>query len=653
MALRVAVYLRRSWRILVIASILVGVIGGLAMGIAAGTRRTESAPDRYTRAAGGDPDLVITQQIGTPLIDSIRDLHGVSSVQALVFVASFLMSPIDGTPVLEPNSFAGNDDAVGARVVSGRFGELSEPNGFTVNRPMAALLAKQFGTEVGDQFQVESFDQAQVLANFDSGTEHPAVPSFTATLVGITESPSEFDDGTPQMVFPLSFLATHPDVAVVQSLIAVHVAPGTDPAAIMKAVRQLPNGADAYAVPTRVVTDGARRAVGFQVTALWLVSAILALAAVIVIVQIISRALYVGDEERQSIVALGWRRVDLAAERSIEAALVIVLAAPIALAVLDAIASRFPLGVLRLVEPDPGARMDWAVGWLGLLVVATVVVATAAIAALRHGRPTRQRAVDGVGALIATRGLGMPMSVGTTFAAVTSRGRRPWGSAIGAAIGVAGLIGALVVGLSIRQIVSTPARWGVNYDQMFGNEYTNTDSDIVTPVAANADVVAVSGANVGSISINGSDVPTIAFDAAKGGLEPTVLSGRDPASPDEIALGAEVARRLHLHVGSTTTATGESGDPQTLTVVGIIVTPDNAGSGATMTFSGYRALNPSATENIILVRFRPDAPADAGASLAAANYTPPGSLSTPSSIKALQRVTAAPLLLALVLSVLL
>ena len=303
-----------------------------------------------------------------------------------MFVPSFLVSPLDGTPVFEPNSFAGDDDAVGARIVDGRFTDPANPNEFTINRPMASLLAERFGTHIGDRFQVVSFSQEQVAANFDT-IETPAVPPFTATLVGVTESPAEFDDPSLQMVFSRSFLAAHSDVGVVQTLIAAHLAAGIDPREVMDSVHLLPSGADAYASETRVVSGSVRRAVRFQVGALWLVTALSGLAAVVVIAQVVSRTLRVSDEERQSMQALGWRRWDLAVERSVEGGVVAIIAAPVAGSVRGyALTSMFPLGVLRSLEPDPGPRVDWLVTGLGVIVLASVVVTTGAVVGFRRAR---------------------------------------------------------------------------------------------------------------------------------------------------------------------------------------------------------------------------------------------------------------------------
>ncbi|MEO7369727.1 MAG: ABC transporter permease [Ilumatobacteraceae bacterium] len=651
--LRVRLWVGRHRVRLVVTAVLIGVASGLVMGIAAGARRTASAPDRYTRSAGGDPDLLITQLSGRPLNDLVAQLPGVTSAQALVFVPSFLVSPLDGSLLLEPNSFAGHDDTVGERVVVGRFSDPARPNEFTVNRPLASFLAERFGTRVGDDFQVASYDQSQVAANFTT-VDKPAVARFTATLVGVTESPTEFDDPSQQVVFPGSFLAAHPDVGVVQTRIAVHVAAGVDPHDVMNAVHQLPNGADAYAMPSRVVSDSARRAVRFQVTALWLVCALSAIAAAVVIVQLVSRTVRVSGDERQALLALGWRRSDLAVERSIEGGIAAALAAPTATIVAYLLTKLFPLGVLRSFEPDRGARIDWLVTALGVVGGAAVVMTTAAIVGNHHTRRATARGiVAGFADTAATRGARMPLSVGARFASTDAGGRRSWFSLLAGVVGVAGLVGATLVGLSVTRIVERPDRWGVNYDALFGNPFVDTAADIVTPILDNPDVLAVTGANIGSVTINGSDTATIGFDSAKGHLLPTVLNGRDPRTVGEIGLGAEVARRLHVNVDDAVQVAGDSGEPRKLTVVGIVVTPGSAGNGAAMTFDAYHELNSRATQNLALVDFRPGSPADVADAVAAANFTPPGALITPTSVRALERVTAAPFLLAAVLTLLL
>jgi hypothetical protein len=620
------------------------------MGIAAGTRRTDSAPDRYTRQAGGDPDLAVVQTHGQPLDRQVARLPGVASARSQVFVASFLVSPVDGRPILEPSSFAGDDRFVGTRIVDGRLTDPAEPDEFTVNGPMASLLRQRLGSEVGDRFQVISYDQAQVAAKFET-IEKPAVPPFTAILVGVTEAPSEFDDRTPAMVFSRSFLRAHPEVGVVQTLIVAQL-DGIDPPNVMEALRRLPNGGDAYAIDFPVVSESARRAVHFQVTALWLVTAVSVLAAAVVTIQVTSRALAIGEPERRSLRALGWRQADFGLERAVEGALLAVFAAPVAASVGYVLTSTFPLGVLEFFEPDPGARADWLVMAVGTIVLTIVLVATGAAVGARRTRTSVVRTSRrGVASWVSERGAGMPLTVGARFA--LSYGHTSRASLAAGAIGLAGLVGSVIVGVTLVRVVERPERWGVNYDGLFGNPYTETETDIVTPVLDNPDVVAASGVHIGSITINGSETATIGFDNAKGSLVPTVLEGRAPSGAGEIGIGAEVARRIDVDVGDTVEVAGVSGRARDLAVVGIVATPDSAGNGAAVPFESYRAMNPGATRHLLLVDFRDGAPASAVDAIARTNFTPPGALPTPSTVRALERVTAAPFLLSMVLALIL
>lgn len=243
-------------------------------------------------------------------------LPGVTSAQSYSFVLSFPLAPTDKTPLTDLNPFAGDDRAVGARVVEGRFTDPHEPHEFTANRPLATMLQQRFGTKVGDRFEFASYSIDQVRGDVDVSTEVPALAPYTATLVGITESPSEFDDSSAQLVLSSALLDEHPDLGLVQSLIAVKVEHGTDPRSVLDAVHGMPNGADAYAGPLRIVSDSARRAVRFQVLALWLVSGLALAAAVVLAMQIAARSLRIGIDEHAALISLGWRRRDVVVERA-------------------------------------------------------------------------------------------------------------------------------------------------------------------------------------------------------------------------------------------------------------------------------------------------------------------------------------------------
>jgi len=645
--MRVRIWTRRNFVRVVVAGAIIGVLGGAATGIAAGTIRTASAPARYTSAFGGDPGLLITQQSGRSLKNSIAQLPGVESTQGFVFVTAFLVAPTDGSLIFEPNPFAGDAESLGTRLVDGRFPDPTNPDEFVVNRQLWNSLRDAYGTNLGDVFSVRSFDQRQVAENFDPASD-PAGPTLSATLVGVTESPTEFDDPSQQFVFSPAFLEVHSDVGVVQSLIAVQLGDGVDPAAIMDSVRQLEGGIDAFAVPTRLVSNSARRAVTFQTNALWFVSALTILAAAAVIAQVVARTLRIDDSDRQSMLALGWRYSDLAVERSLEGLVAACIAAPIIGVVAYAITGFFPIGLLGLFEPDPGTRMDWAVVLVGVAATTTVVLATAVI--IGHGRPRRivAKSPGGLAAMLAARGAPVSLTVGSRFATSSVRGRRSWASLSAGALMVSGLAGSTVVGMSLTEIVEHPPRWGVDYQTLFGNPYLYAEDDIIRPIADSPDVEAVTGINIGSVTINGSETATIGFDQVKGTIAPIVIDGRLPLVEGEIGIGAEVQRRIGAGIGDTVEIAGAEGESRPFTVVGTVVTPDSAGNGAAMIFDSLLALNPTATKNVALVDFRVGAPASSITTVSEITYSPPAALITPTSVRALERVTAAPYLLAIV-----
>ena len=580
----------------------------------------------------------------------VSSIPGVARVTGSSFVASFLRGP-DGTRVFEPNPFAGDDRTGGARVVEGRFTNPDEPNEFTVNPEMARLLRQRFDSRLGDAFEVESFDAKQLESNraLSSG-EPPTVPVFTTRWVGVVETPADFEAGTPTLYYSKAFLSAHPTVGVVQTTLQIDLAEGADARAVLSAIQSLPGGEGAFATGARIVSAESRQAVRFQATALLIVTIIGLLGAALVVVQLVARSVRQSADETRTLVALGMSSRNLAIERAVRAVTSAMVAVPLAILVAVAVTDPFPLGVLRAFEPHPGPRPDWAVMVLGIVALVILAVMSGLISAQRDRDSQRIRRTV---TRHVTQG-GVSLAVGAHFARLGQAGaRRSAVSLAAGVVGMAGLVGAGITALSLDTIVNTPARWGVNYDQLFGNPFVEADTDIVTPVLGEPGVAKLSAVHLGSLSIDGRDTPTLAVDAVKGDLYPTTLSGRPPTHTDEIGLGEEVARRLHVGIGDQVSVVGATGSARSVRVVGIVVTPDSAGGGASVTFDTYRLVNPTATRNVLLARFSPDASTAVVERIAGANFAPPDALPVPASMQALRRVLPAPVALEVVLSVLL
>ena len=254
---------------------------------------------------------------------------------------------------------------------------------------------------------------------------------------------------------------------------------------------------------------------------------------------------------------------------------------------------------------------------------------------------------------LASAGAGVAVVTGVRFAFSSTRRRLPpWVLVTGLIVGLAGLVGSLVVGASLVRLVQEPARWGRDFDAAFGNPFAPAPTDIVSPLAEHSSIAAVTAATVGSLSLDGADVPVTAVEPIRGGILPVILEGRGPSGPDEIALGRVVARRLDRTIGTTVEAVGPSGTTAQLEVVGLAVSPDEAGDGAVMSWDGYAALDPDATRNLVFVRYAPGLTDAEAAQLAEEGHTPPDVATLPTSVQALDRVTSAPFVLAAVLVIL-
>jgi hypothetical protein len=649
---RIRFWLRRRVARLVVTVLLIGVLTGLVMGLTTGTRRTGSGPDRYTAWAGGDPDLELLQVQGAPLTKQVAALPGVRAARGGSFVAAFPVKS-DGTQVVDTNPFAGDDRANGMRVVAGRFTNPRSASELVVNRAAAALLERA-GVQLGDVLQIAAFSQAQLATNraFSSG-DPPAVRPFPVRWVGTVESPADFAQRTPTIYYSESFLDGHPAVGVVQTYLRVALAPDTDPRGIVSAVRDMRGGEGAFATGARIVSPESRRAVGYQATALWIVTAIALAGTAIVVLQLLERSVRRREDETRPLAAVGLGPRDLAVERAVEALLLVATALPVALVTAYLVSGLFPLGALDIFEPHPGRTLD------GVVVVVGVValLGLAALGAWAAGRTRRagaSRSSVTTGRRITPANATVPVQVGTRFLVVGPTGaRRSIAVLVAGVIGTAGLFGAVLVARNVDTIVSTPARWGVNFDRLLGNPFIEADHDIVGPVRREDSVTRLTAAHLGTLTIDGAETPTIGFEPVKGALQPRMISGAAPTHGDEIALGAEVARKLDVATGDRVTARGSGRERRRLRVTGIVVTADSAGAGAAVPFRTYRVLNPDATRNVLFTDFASDASPRQIRDLVRANFTPPDSISTPTSIEALRRVLPAPVILMIVLAVLL
>ena len=275
-----------------------------------------------------------------------------------------------------------------------------------------------------------------------------------------------------------------------------------------------------------------------------------------------------------------------------------------------------PVGYARRLEPKPGIDVDWTVLTGGVTALVAVVVLSATVSAwrvARHRRVTNRPASAGRhGRLFSS--LPAPVALGLTAGTGARPGDGTLSGRLTVVVAATGLIAALVVGAGIERLTGSPNRFGWNWDGELVVHAPDDRSTSATDLRAAADRIAadpdVEASAIASytdaIELGGVSVPAFAVEPVSGSLEPTLVSGDLPRSPDELVLGREALIRLGLTIGDDVVAVGADGDRRELRVVGQAVFPVIADNGyatsAGLTLAGLEQLNAKSPEYRHLIR---------------------------------------------------
>jgi len=703
--LRLRADLRHRWRALLGLALLLGVIGGVVLAAAAGARRTDTAYPRLLEWANATRVDVIVEGSGLGGYD--KALARLPQVAAIATEGLYQATP-PGRYTTPVNAIASPDGALGvtvdrAKVLAGRVYDAAKPGQAMIDQRMAAM-------------------------------EHIA-PGGTLRLAGIPNNP----DGTPDFreAAPLTFRVTA--IVAFDNQIVPTGSIASEPTALLSTpfaatplagklgygvealVRLRPGAsmtafqAQASALAKRYPATGERvifvdesgqvsateRATRPQAVALAAFAALTGLIAMAVIGQLLSRQLTLEAAEFPILAALGVTRASLCALSLAKLAVVTVTGAVIAVAVAIAESPLMPIGPARLAEPHAGVEVNLAILGLGAAVVALLPLAVLAgpawraakqspaplgvaePAAAHQARPSRL-------AMLLTRTGSVTGGIGLRMAFEPGRGRTavPVRSALaGSAIAVAAVVAAAVFGASLVGLVSTPHEYGRNWDQRVDLGFGGVPGTLGARIAATAPGVAgYAAGNYGQLTVGGQVLPAIGVDQPRDGGYLTLLAGRAPAKPDEIALGAQTLRAIGRQVGQSIPVTIDqviTHGPDVrriMRIVGVAVfpafsrgsfAPTGLGTGAVVTASVLSVQSqPGATSlcvtratcyNFFLLRYQPGT--DQGAAAARVSGTllasgcPPGSCTVgaderPGDIKNYAAIRDTPLVLAAVLVVL-
>lgn len=648
-AYRMSRVLRAQWRAMSALSLIVGTVTGVVLAFAAGAARTSSAPDRYTEASGGGFDANVQQESGRPRTAEVAALPGVSSVESVTFLFGVLVPP-EGEPV-DALVFTGSPRAVGMRLVAGRAPDPGKSGEVLASRS----LADAQGLDVGARFDLVTLTQEQVdRAGFDAfGAEGPKGPRVETVLVGVVDGPAaDLNDPTPLAVVQPALL-DDPSVGVAATIMAVRLRPGSNLAALRAQLDSLPAGETLSLEPFELISSEVRTAVEGQARGLWVLTAVVAVAAVVALGQLITRHVRLTADEAPRLEAIGFSKGLVLAESLGRAAVPIAAGTVLGAALATSLSGAFPTGFVRRIEPHPGVRVDPAVMAVGAVSLLLALLAWTLAALVLASPAPRTRRTSALVESVAPRLPGAALSTGFRFAFTRSGHDRGSvrASVTGMVTAAALLVSAVVFGSSLGRLVSDGSRYGNNYDLLFGSGGDAVPDEVRARLQADEDVAGLMLYAVGHGRVGPVTLGLAGMEPVKGDLAPRVLSGRLPSADDEIALGRLVADSLGARVGADLTIEGE-GHARRFRVTGLAVVPsveglDGVGQDAVVTMGGLARLEPAAQPSAAAVALRPGAPAGTAARLGLG-----GGNSVPSVILNLARLRPIPFVLAGVLAAL-
>jgi len=618
--------LRRNRRAVVAIGLLVGLAAGVGLWSLAAARRTASAFPRYLESAQAS-DVAVdffpaaeAADFGLPDVLAINEraaaIAGVDADAAYLAMESMVLRGVSAEdPNADPTDFPEFVGSLDGRytsqdrvaVISGRLPAAEALDEVLVN----AIMAEGRSLHVGDALPLDVYDPS----TFYSGQPGAPIGGIEATVVGIGIFPEEVlrdeYDRLPRVLLTPAATRRWIDVTgyVWQGLRL------DDPSTVDRVVADYRRIAgDEMVVITRKTADqvaSVQRSARPVIVALAAFGITALAAALAVGCLTVGRLARTAEEERLALRAMGAGPRSLAVATSASGVVAAMTGGVLAVAVAVAFSPLAPLGGVRPIEPDRGVDVDLLVVIVGFFVIVVTLGAAAVLASvrLRTTLPVRSSptpsAITGrlAAALPPPAGIGVRRGLGAS----STTGAPMRGAIVISAISLATIVTALAFGAGLGRLVDEPSRYGWASDLVLTatGGYDTIDMEVVERIAGeDGDTVeAVTVAGFASVQLGESDVPSLWATAIRGSLPFTLLSGRLPTSPDEVALGRVTADEIG--VGVDDLVDGPSGS---LLVVGTVVLPSvgqvtsahpSAGEGALMTQAGLTSLAPSAQPSVL------------------------------------------------------
>ena len=631
--------------------LLIGLVGGLAMGSVIGAQRTASSYNVFL-ANTNPSDLDIT--IGAPNLTS--DLSKLPLVKhvgtATLYDGAFPSGPHDRT--LFPNALVAgkvitvvslngeyfSQDTLAA--IQGRLANPAKLDEFVTTQSAAQLM----GWHVGQSIPMNLFTGPQTETSaFPAGKQKPT-RSLRMTLVGIVTV--NFDvvaDAVDK--FP-TFMIFTPAVGrllnvkgvnyINYALQLVHGARDV-PAVEREIIKALPRGTTYSFRAKSTIAAQVDKSIEPEAIALGIFGLIAALAALVIAGSLVARVLQSDGEDLLVLRALGAPPSMVAGSVLFGVLASVLLGALLAVLVALALTPLSPIGPVHSIYPFKGLQFDWAALGLGFAIIVIVLSAFATFVAFRRARRnvSRRRQLDTPGRsqvarVLAEAGLPVTTVAGVRFALEPGRDRDavPVRAALlGAVLAVTLVVATVTFGSGLSTLISHPALYGWNWNYALTGNGSDIPPQSIHLLNKDPLVSAWSGVSFAPVQIDNQATATILMKAyAK--VTPRMLSGHGLEASNQIILGPATMAQLHKKLGDTVIVSyGSPQDapvyvpPTRLTIVGTASLPavgdplsghPSMGTGAIVAeglepasmrkflLSPYRTLN---GPKMVLIRFRP------------------------------------------------
>lgn len=398
--------------------LLIGIVGGVAMGAVAGARRTQSSFPVYLASTNPSQVQYFTEFAPSTNIGYSARLDGaiarVPYVKRSVDVVGFdgTLQPLRplpdiGPPGEAPPSFEGslNGEYLSVDRVTLLKGRMSNPrrvDEFVVSAGGAA----EYGLHVGSTLPLGFYTDAQTSSPTFAGypTDKPYL-AIDMKLVGIIEQgPQVIQDddsalGDQLAVVTPALTRRLATCSAYYSYVALQLDGGTRHlAAVTSALEKMVPSSilavDGGAQTSAPIVAKAERVLRPESIAFGVFGLIAGLAALLIGGQVVARFVRRNAADAAVLRALGADPVMTAADGIVGILGALVVGALLAVVVAVALSPLAPIGIVRPVFPDPGIAFDWTVlgtGFVALVVVLSAVTVLMVYRAAPHRATARRK----------------------------------------------------------------------------------------------------------------------------------------------------------------------------------------------------------------------------------------------------------------------